>query len=140
MKKGSFKIGWQKYEDIMEEQLSSPLITSIMQNMMLQNMENVDEDDEESLKSELLEHSHTMPSIVPISEQLLEEITMLSNFDCWMAHTNFDITPKIKEQLNKIQGIEVLKVCSRYRFFIGVGKMFNFSEVRKNIEKDILPS
>lgn len=140
MKKGSLKIGWQKYEDIMEEQLSSPLIKSIVQNMMLQNMENIDEDDEESLDSELTSHSHYTPSIIPISEQLLEEVTMLSNFDCWMAHTNFDITPKIKEQLNKIQGIEVLKVCSRYRFFIGVGKMFNFSDVRKNIERDILPS
>jgi hypothetical protein len=60
-------------------------------------------------------------------------------FDCWMGHTNFDITPKIKEQLNKIQGVEVLKICSRYRFFIGVGKMFSFTDVRKNIEKDILP-
>ena len=138
MKKVSLKIGWQKYEDIMEEQLSSPLITSIMQNMMIQNMQNEGAEDDEILE-ELDEHNHTVPQIVPISEQLLEEVTMLSNFDCWMGHTNFDITPKIKEQLNKIQGVEVLKICSRYRFFIGVGKMFSFADVRKNIEKDILP-
>jgi hypothetical protein len=138
MKKVSLKIGWQKYEDIMEEQLSSPLITSIMQNMMIQNMQNEGAEDDEILE-ELDEHNHTVPQIVPISEQLLEEVTMLSNFDCWMGHTNFDITPKIKEQLNKIQGVEVLKICSRYRFFIGVGKMFSFTDVRKNIEKDILP-
>jgi hypothetical protein len=138
MKKVSLKIGWQKYEDIMEEQLSSPLITSIMQNMMIQNMQNEGAEDDE-ISEELDEHNHTVPQIVPISEQLLEEVTMLSNFDCWMGHTNFDITPKIKEQLNKIQGVEVLKICSRYRFFIGVGKMFSFTDVRKNIEKDILP-
>ena len=43
----------------------------------------------------------------------------------------------IKNILNTIDGVEVLKICSRYRFFIGVGKMFDFSEVRKNIEKEL---
>jgi hypothetical protein len=30
-----------------------------------------------------------------------------------------------------------LNVTSRYRFFIGIGKMFNFSDVRKDIENTI---
>ena len=75
----------------------------------------------------------------PISEQLLEDMAMLTNFDCWMGHTNFDITKDIKEVLNEVQGIELMRVCSRYRFFIGVGKMFDFKTVRKDIEKAIIP-
>ena len=65
-------------------------------------------------------------------------MTMLSNFDCWMAYTNFDITKDMKSILNAIEGIEVMRVCSRYRFFIGVGKMFDFKHVRSDIEMTLL--
>ena len=48
-----------------------------------------------------------------------------------LAHANFDITKEIKSRLNKTEGVELLKVLSRYRFFVGVGKMFDFKQVRK---------
>jgi hypothetical protein len=79
-----------------------------------------------------------MPLVFPMSQKLLEDIHVISNFDCWVGHTNFDITHKIKDKLDKIPGVELLKICSRYRFFIGIGNMFDFSEVRKNIEKELL--
>lgn len=136
MTKGNFKIGWQKYEDVMENQLSSPLLMKIMKNFMMQNLEIDDDVDEEEEEVDNFTHA---PSIIPISQELIEEMTVLSNFDCWMGHTNFDITPQIKDRLNKVPGIEVLKVCSRYRFFVGIGNMFNFSDVRKSIEDNIVP-
>ena len=55
-----------------------------------------------------------------------------------MGHTNFNLTEDIKESLNEVDGVEVLKICSRYRFFVGVGRMFDFSDVRKNIEDQII--
>jgi hypothetical protein len=140
MKKGKFKIGWQKYEDLMEKQLSSPILSTIMKNFAMQNFELNDDMSHEELDELVDHHESTMPTIVPISEKLIEEMTLLSSFDCWMGHTNFDITPVIKEKLNNIAGVEVLKICSRYRFFIGVGTMFDFSDVRKNIELNILPN
>jgi hypothetical protein len=139
MKKGKFKIGWQKYEDLMEKQLSSPILSTIMKNFAMQNFELNDDTSDEELNELIDHHENKIPTIVPISEKLIEEMTLLSSFDCWMGHTNFDITPIIKEKLNNIPGVEVLKICSRYRFFIGVGTMFDFSEVRKNIELNILP-
>lgn len=139
MKKGKFKIGWQKYEDLMEKQLSSPILTSVIKNFAMQNL-NLDEDISDEDLDELLDRQEEkMPAIIPISEKLIEEMTILSSFDCWMGHTNFDITPTIKEKLNNIPGIEVLKICSRYRFFVGIGSMFDFSDVRKTIELNILP-
>ena len=71
-------------------------------------------------------------------EDLSNEIQMISNFDCWLGHTNFNITKSVKERLENVRGVEVLKICSRYRFFIGVGRMFDFSEVRKEIEESFL--
>jgi hypothetical protein len=145
MTKYTQKIGWQKYEDMIEQQLSSPLFETIMQNMAMQSMENypVDEDDDEEdyeptqdrKKDDKFTHD---PMMIPITSKLIEDITLLANFDCWMAHTNFDITHKIKDKLNKIPGIEVLRVCSRYRFFVGIGQMFDFKDVRHSIDKEII--
>jgi hypothetical protein len=137
MQKFTKKIGWQKYEDFIEKQLSSPLLTTIFQNLAMQSMQSYVEDEE--LDDE--EDETTSPSInplVPLTSQLIDDVAMLSSFDCWIGHTNFDITPKIKDKLNQIPGVELLKICSRYRFFIGVGQMFDFTEVRNTIEEQII--
>ena len=47
-------------------------------------------------------------------------------FDCWIGHTNFDITNEVKQLIEKTPGIEAFRVMSRYRFFIGIGKLFKF--------------
>ena len=67
-----------------------------------------------------------------------QSIHFLANFDCWLGHTNFNISKDVKNNLNKVNGIEVLKICSRYRFFIGVGRMFDFPKVRTEIERILL--
>ena len=70
-------------------------------------------------------------SSVAISKEMIEEASVIANFDCWVGHANFDITPSVKSGIEKTAGVELLKVQSRYRFFIGVGRMFRFGEVRK---------
>lgn len=129
------KIGWQKYEDVIENQLNSPvanyLINSFLGSVPSDNNVNLPalEDDDENIQEQF---------IITIPESLSNEISLLTNFDCWVGHTNFNITEDIKKQMNRIEGIEVLKICSRYRFFIGIGKMFSFKEVRKNIEDQLI--
>ena len=128
------KIAWQKYEDLIEQQMSSPLL-DILANKMV----SIQEEEEESEDYETVEQQSTSSNMMlPISEKLLEDMTMLSNFDCWMAYTNFDITEDIKDILNAIEGVEVMRICSRYRFFLGVGKMFNFKQVRSDIEQSLI--
>ena len=133
------KIGWQKYEDIIEKNISSPLMNSIMEkfnNLVDPQSENEESNTWESAYDE--EEDYKTSSMLPISQQLIEDISMLNDFECWMGHTNFDITPEIKNKLDTIKGVELLKICSRYRFFIGIGKMFEFSDVRKEIEDTFL--
>jgi len=134
------KIGWQKYEDIIEQNISSPLMNSIMEKF--NNLVDPSSDKEESNTWESSyddeEEEYKTSSMMPISQQLIEDISMLNNFECWMGHTDFDITPDIKNKLDAIKGVELLKICSRYRFFIGIGKMFEFSDVRKEIEETFL--
>lgn len=140
------KIGWQKYEDYIEKQLSCPMLQNILQNMLASD----DDSDVEELEDDEDDESYTdedekknplamvMQKMLPLTPQVIDDISMLANFDCWIGHTNFDITPKIKDQLNKIDGIEVLKIFSRYRFFVGIGQMFDFQNVRHDIENKII--
>lgn len=137
------KIGWQKYEDYLEKQLSSPLLTTIVQNITMGHMLNGEVEEEEEEDLEDYEENdggriiNNLP-IIPITDKLMEDISMLSSFDCWIGYTNFDLTHSTKDILNKVPGIELLKIFSRYRFFIGIGTMFDFANVRNDIEKALL--
>ena len=133
------RIGWQKYEDVLESQLTSPLIGHLLSSMISK----VDIDEEQTTdiyKQEDYEEEQiaiTNP-FLSLSEDLLSDISMITNYDCWVGHANFDITPTIKDTLDRVDGVEILKICSRYRFFIGVGKMFKFKSVRKDLESQLL--
>lgn len=136
------KIGWQKYEDVLESQLHSPFVQEVM--LQLQEQEQaiirdlIETGDYEAMEQDYTEAVPVQSSAVQISEELIKDAAVLANFDCWIGHSNFDITESIKNKLEKTSGVEVLKIQSRYRFFIGVGRMFEFQDVRKNIEKTLL--
>src|SRR5574343_210642 len=57
------------------------------------------------------------------------------HFDFWLSHTNFNVDSEVTEKLCKVDGVEVLKIISRYRFILAPGKAFSFSDVRKSIEE-----
>ena len=126
--------GWQKYEDIIESQLASPLLEMIIKKSMGPELPLEDLDPEELEQLEGMFPQSEANFMVPVDDQLMEKVSMAQNFDCWMGHTNFNITGEIKDKIESSEGVEVLKICSRYRFFLGVGRMFDFKDVRKNIE------
>jgi hypothetical protein len=119
------KIGWQKYEDVIQSEMYSPIA-----NMIFDDIATELEEEYEDQESEVQE-------AVLVPKNFYETISLMSRFDCWIGHTNFNITNSVKNKLNEVDGIEVLNIISRYRFFIGVGKMFKFTDVRTDIEKRI---
>lgn len=124
----SRKIGWQKYEDVIQSEMYSPMANVLFDDLASEIDEEEYEEEREMQEQETL--------FLP--KNFYETISLMSRFDCWIGHTNFNITTSIKNKLNEVDGIEVLNVVSRYRFFIGIGKMFQFSDVRKDIEKTII--
>ncbi len=138
-----FKIGWQKYEDVIESQINSPIIEKIQQVVQARydgvtNIEDLEGLDEETLAElELQQQLTSQPVMISLDDEMATEINIASNFDCWVAHTNFNLTEKIKNQLDRIEGVELLKVYSRYRFLVGIGRMFDFKDVRRKIESKI---
>lgn len=57
------------------------------------------------------------------------------DLEYWIGNCNFTITESIVDKLDHINGIEILKPVSKHRFVIGLGKMFNLTDVRKDIDK-----
>jgi hypothetical protein len=58
-------------------------------------------------------------------------------FNFWIGHTNFNLSKKIVNLIEKTDGVETLDIFTRYRFRIGIGKVFEDREVMKNIENNI---
>ena len=138
MMKKTQKIGWQKYEDVLEARMQSPLMGQLYRSFA--SMLAQDADLGEETPDFSIEESDELsmdPVMIGIDPDLSVDIALVANFDCWVGHTNFNLTEDVKCALNTIDGVEVLKICSRYRFFVGIGKMFDFSEVRKRIEKEL---
>lgn len=59
-----------------------------------------------------------------------------ANFNLWMMHTNFTITPVVMLALKRIPGVEMLDVVSRYRARVGFGKCFPSSQVKWAIQEE----
>ena len=131
------KIGWQKYEDVIEDQITNPFVEHIVSKIATPrevSQEDLPEEIQEMLDFSDEDDIMATSGSVPISNELVQELSLAINYDCWVGHANFDITPSIMAKLKRTEGVEALKIISRYRFFIGVGRMFDFSEVRKFIE------
>jgi hypothetical protein len=136
------KIGWQKYESVIEDQLTSPFLQDMLASLQPEITQE-EEQEYQSIMKELQESGQEVQFVdsspqMNLSEQFINEVSMLTNFDCWVGHTNFNLSKKIVSELERIEGVELLRICSRYRFFIGIGKMFDFKAVRKNLEKRLL--
>jgi hypothetical protein len=103
------------------------------------------EEDEEN--EQILSMANSLPSILDMQSQVVHTPFGVVPFDsilkpsdrwqCWMGYTNFDLTHQVSNKMKIINGIEALRIMSRYTFCIGVGKMFNFTSVRKEIENAI---
>ena len=98
------------------------------------------EDDEDIIEKSLLS-AMEIPRLVQTPLGIFhyeDKLKPSEKFDCWIGYTNFDITQIISDLIESVDGVEALEVMSRYTFFLGVGKMFNFRDVRLGIESLIL--
>lgn len=58
-------------------------------------------------------------------------------FNFWLGHTNFSISNKIKDIIERCDGVEILDIFTRYRFRIAIGKCFNDADVINSINEHI---
>ena len=89
-------------------------------------------------EDEMLEFGTFSPEIVtptPFGPYLIDDrYHPYKEYELWIGHANFDITEETAQKMEQCEGVEVLHIESRYRFIIGVGRLFTMTTVRKLIE------
>ena len=125
------KVAWEKWWDSSEEESNN---TEEPEKELLSGEMEIDNS---GFSSEMF----FMPKKVntPFGQyEIADPMSPANMFDCWICHTNFPICQTEYKILNEeVEGIGAFKVISKYRFFIGVEKLFNFSDIRREIENKI---
>jgi hypothetical protein len=124
---------WQKWQDPFGEKDSDDLEQTEYDKFFSE--EGTDEE-LENIKSDIFDKKQikviaTPMGIIPINENTASG----KIFNFWLGHTNFDITKKIFDIIEKTEGVETLDIFTRYRFRISVGKAFTDSVVMKDIQE-----
>lgn len=129
-------IAWESWNVIEEDQLEDTESNPIQ----VDNIELDEEAEEENypeINPMLLFNANRLV-YTPLGNYSIETPLKPSDrWDCWIGHTNFDITGNIAEIIEDTDGVEVLKVMGRYTFFIGVAKLFDIKDVRNEIENTL---
>ena len=89
------KIGWQKYEDVLEARMNSPLVESLFKSIAKSLPE--EEDSDPFSTPDPLEENQKDSVMINVGDDLTNEITLAESFDCWLGHTNFNISKDIKK-------------------------------------------
>jgi hypothetical protein len=67
-----------------------------------------------------------------------DKMNPMKQYHFFVAHTNFNIDDRTRDQVNEVKGVEALRVLSRYRMMIAFGKSFNVATMKKRIERAVL--
>jgi len=76
----------------------------------------------------------TQFGLIPIQSKNLAS----AYFSFWVGHTNFSLTQEYIELISSIDGVESLEFLTRYRFKIGIGKIFKQGLTMSNISKMVI--
>ena len=133
------RIAWKSWNAIEEVLCYEPQLD-------MGNIDDIDdEDDMEAMSPEMpfpfFPIIETTPKLLHTPLGLYPADSMFKpsdRWDCWIGLTNFSITNSIKDVLkNDVEGVEALKILGRYTFFVGVARLFDFKDVRKDIESKL---
>lgn len=133
-------ISWQKWLDPFgsddAEMLEHDPYLADYEEESDNSTENIDEDNRKHNKINTTQRVKVMATpmgIIPVTDNTMSG----KIFNFWVGHTNFDITHKVADVIEKTDGVETLDIFTRYRFRIAVGKAFDDSSVMRDINKRV---
>lgn len=134
-KQESRKMSWQKWFDPLGSNINEFEYPGAIGTHETDEL--FEEEDEEfdntniQLPGRGLRLIYTPFGVLPITEYNNPD----KNFNFWICHTNFNISKSVQEAIESVDGVESLTIFSRYRFRIGVGQLFDASQVKLDIQK-----
>lgn len=97
---------------------------------ILDEDEDLDEGDQEVSLPLITQMKQTPMGLIPDIKTYA-----LRTYELWIANTDFDITHREVMNIKQVPGVEILQILSRYRFIIGIGKLFRFAGVKQEINR-----
>ena len=61
----------------------------------------------------------------------------IKELNLWIVHTRTDLSRSLYSKIDEIEGIETLDIFSRYRFRIGIGKLFDANKVKHAVQQAV---
>jgi hypothetical protein len=134
-------ISWQKWldpfgSDDAEELGHDPYLGDYEEQELDDEIEDVNNEEKEKKiihTTQRVKVIATPMGIIPVTDNTMSG----KIFNFWIGHTNFDITNKVADAIEKTDGVETLDIFTRYRFRIAVGKAFDDSSVMRDINKRV---
>jgi hypothetical protein len=134
-------IAWQKWldpfgSDDAEKLEHDPYLADYEEQESDGTTENTNDEEEENKiinTTQRVKVIATPMGIIPVTDNTMSG----KIFNFWIGHTNFDITHKVADVIEKTDGVETLDIFTRYRFRIAVGKAFDDSSVMRDINKRV---
>lgn len=141
----NYQIVWEKWRDPFlgyddnEIDIDNAHLSMFNENL-IEDTEEEDIDDEYDMSephspgSKPVRIIYTPMGIIPYNEYTASS----KIFNFWVGHTPFSITATITHIIETTDGVETLDVFTRYRFRVGIGKVFKETEVMQSINKHII--
>lgn len=104
-----------------------------------------DDEEEELIGKIITKEKSTNKPLSVIMSPILGAVPVMAhsipskNFNFWVGHTNFDITPMEKQVIETCPGVETFDLLTRYRFRVGIGKVFDSPSVKVMIQEMLCP-
>lgn len=118
------KIIWEKWTD--------PY--GIDHNDIVDYDQYINEDQE--INTYKIKHNHvllTSMGMIPYNEST--DCCKIFNF--WIGHTNFNLSSRIAQIIQDVDGVETLDIFTRYRFRVSFGKAFIDRDIMNSINTTI---
>ena len=141
-KNTEYRIVWQKWSDplgeddldfVTEEPPTSEEIEPVFYSEEGDEIDADPEDDSMQFYQKPTKVIMTPMGMIPYTDNTASN----KIFNFWLGHTNFDLTEKVCYMIEGSEGIETLDIFTRYRFRIGVGKLFDAGIVMSQISNKI---
>lgn len=55
------------------------------------------------------------------------------NFRLYVGHTSFNLSQRVANKMVGVPGVEIFRIWTRYRFWLGVGRAFDSKQVKNEI-------
>ena len=125
------KVVWEKWKDPYSETDEWFPLSKPEKATEEASFEEIEEEDifEQPIQQILLSNM----GVMPVNNHI--DIGKIFNF--WTAHTSFSISPNIANRIETVEGVEVLDIYTRYRFRVGIGKLFTDRDVMNAIQQAI---